>query len=399
MSETKRDHRDPAVLRDEVRAIMDFYHPRCMDRERGGYINQLADDGTVFDRDTKHLVGTCRFVFNFAQSAGPLGRPEYLDCARHGLDFLRDGHRRADGGYAWVLGKDLEVVDGTRHCYGHAFVLLAAAAAAHAGVEGAAGLAADTFDLVEERFWEEGHGLYADEIAEGDWSAVSPYRGQNANMHMCDAMFWAWKATGEERYLDRAVALGQRLCVDLADEETGRVWEHFTESWEPDFGYNRDDPKNLFRPHGYLPGHFAEWAKILLALERARAEDWMLPAARRLFDDAMDTCWDGQRGGMHYAFAPDGTVLDTDRYYWVFAEAAAAAAALAVRTGQERYWDWYARVWDYADRRFIDRVHGGWYRVLDADGNRYDDRKSPAAKTDYHPLAACVEILEVMGEA
>ena len=392
-----RDYRDPDVLRDEVAAIMDFYHPRCMDHERGGYINQLTDDGTVFDRDTKHLVGTCRFIFNFAQSASLLRRPEYLDCARHGLDFLREGHRQPDGGYAWVIGKSSRVVDGTRHCYGHAFVLLAAAAAAHAKVQGAAELVTDTFDLLESRFWEERHGLYVDEIAASDWKAVGPYRGQNANMHMCDAMYWAAKATGDDRFLDRAILLARRICVELASGTDGRVWEHYTQDWQHDFDYNKDDPKHLFRPYGYLPGHFVEWAKILLALERMRAEEWMLPTACKLFDDAMEMCWDHERGGINYTFSPDGDILDTDRYYWVLAESAAAAASLGQRTGDEAYWQWYDRIWDYADRHFIDHERGGWYRVLDQEGSKYDDKKSPPAKTDYHPLAACIEIIEVTG--
>ena len=34
--------------------------------ERGGFHNQLRDDGTVYDASTKHVVGTCRFSVNFA---------------------------------------------------------------------------------------------------------------------------------------------------------------------------------------------------------------------------------------------------------------------------------------------------------------------------------------------
>ena len=80
----------------------------------------------------------------------------------------------------------------------------------------------------------------------------------------------------------------------------------------------------------------------------------------------------------------------------MLAETVAAAAVLAVRTGEERYWDWYDRAWHYADRHFVDHVHGAWYRVLDRGGRRYDDKKSPPSKTDYHPLGACYEILRVL---
>jgi mannose/cellobiose epimerase-like protein (N-acyl-D-glucosamine 2-epimerase family) len=142
-----------------------------------------------------------------------------------------------------------------------------------------------------------------------------------------------------------------------------------------------------------LPGHFVEWTKLLLILERHRPEDWMLARARCFFDTAMERAWDHERGGMHYTFSPEGEIMDTDRYYWVLAEIIASSAALALRTGDERYWDWYDQAWAYTDVHFVDHQHGAWYRVLDLTGERYDNRKSPPSKTDYHPLSACYEVL------
>ncbi|MCR9138738.1 MAG: AGE family epimerase/isomerase [Alphaproteobacteria bacterium] len=388
-------YRDPEFLTAHIRSIIEFYHPTCIDTERGGYINQMLDDGTVYDRDTKHLVGTCRFIYNYALASIVLGDPQFKAAAEHGLTFLTQQHRQPDGGFAWVLGAD-GVVDGTRHCYGHAFVLLAAAGAAKAGVDGAADLAADVFELLENRFWDADARLYVDEIAAGDWSAIDPYRGQNANMHMCEAMLAAFEATGETRFLDRAHLLAKRICVDLAAPGDGLVWEHYHTDWTHDWDYNRDDPKNLFRPFGYLPGHFTEWSKLLLILERHRPEPWMMTSAKLLFDTALEKSWDEKGGGMNYTFDPSGTVLDTDRYYWVLAETFAAAAILALRTGDDSYWDWYDRAWRYSDQHLVDHKHGAWYRVLDANNKRYDDKKSPPSKTDYHPLAACFEVLEAM---
>ncbi len=388
-------YRDPAFLKAHMQSIIDFYHPRCIDEERGGYINQMLDDGTIYDRDTKHLVGTCRFIYNYALASITFGKADYKDAAAHGLKHLINQHRQSDGGFAWVLGAD-GVVDGTRHCYGHAFVLLAAAGAAKAGVDGAKQLASDSYELLENRFWDPEAGLYVDEIGEGDWSAIDAYRGQNANMHMCEAMLSAYEATGESQYLDRAHLLAKRICVDLAAAADGLVWEHYHTDWTHDWNYNKDDPKHLFRPYGFLPGHFTEWSKLLLILERYRPEPWMLPSAKLLFDTALEKSWDQDKGGMHYTFDPEGNILDTDRYYWVLAETFAASAALALRTGEPTYWDWYDKAWAFSDKYFVDHDHGAWYRILDQNSQRYDDKKSPPSKTDYHPLAACYEVLEAM---
>ena len=391
-------YRDPEFLRQHIRSIIDFYHPACLDEESGGYINQFLNDGTIFDRTTKHLVGTCRFIYNYSIAWLVFQDEAYRSAAEHGLRFLRETHRQNDGGFAWVL-QQTEVEDGTRHCYGHAFVLLAAASAHKADIAGANELLAETYELLETRFWEPQARLYADEIAATDWSAIAPYRGQNANMHTCEAMLCAFEATGESRYLDRAQLLAERICVDLAAEADGLVWEHYTTDWRHDWDYNKDDPQNLFRPYGYLPGHFVEWTKLLLILERHRPTDWILPAAQKLFDVALEKSWDRERGGMHYTFGPDGHILDTDRYYWVLSETIAASAALALRTGDENYWAWYEKAWAYADKYLVDNEYGGWYRVLNIDHQQYGNQKSPASKTDYHPVAACYETIVAMQAA
>ncbi|MCL1633713.1 AGE family epimerase/isomerase [Luteimonas sp. SX5] len=386
------DFRSRAFLRAHIADTMAFYHPRAID-PAGGFFHYFRDDGSVYDASHRHLVSSTRFVFNYAMAYREFGNREYLDAARHGLDYLRRAHRDPGGGYAWTL-RDGVPEDRTNHCYGVAFVLLAYSTALKAGVEEASAWMDETWRLLESRFWEAEAGLYKDE-ADADWN-FSPYRGQNANMHMCEAMLAAFEASGERRYLDRALQLADRMTRRQAAKADGLVWEHYDRDWNIDWDYNRDDPKHLFRPWGFQPGHQTEWAKLLLILDRHVQAEWLVPTARHLFDTALTRSWDGRRGGMYYGFAPDGSVCDDDKYFWVQAESLAAAALLAARTGDAAYWDWYERLWTYAWRHFVDHQYGAWYRILDADNRKYSDEKSPAGKTDYHTMGACYEALNVM---
>ena len=185
--------------------------------------------------------------------------------------------------------------------------------------------------------------------------------------------------------------------MDLAAEAGDLVWEHYTPDWKVDWDYNKDDPKHLFRPYGYLPGHMTEWTKLLLMLERHRPRAWMLPRAQHLYETATGRSADLEHGGLHYSFGPDGTVYDLDKYHWVHCETVAAAACLAVRTGSVRFWQDYDRLWAYSWKTLVDQQFGCWYRITSPSGQRYDDLKSPPAKTDYHPFGACYEILRVIG--
>ena len=390
--------RDPNFLLDHIRHTMAFYHPRAID-PHSGFFHFFRDDGSVYDSHTRHLVSSTRFVFNYAMAYRRFGDAAYLRAVEHGTAFLRERHRNTStGGYAWLLDGD-RVTDATNHCYGLAFVLLAYAHAAMAGVEPARAWIGETFDLMEHKFWSPASGLYADE-AGADWSVVSPYRGQNANMHACEAMLAAFDATGQPRYLERAAELARNITVRQAALANGLIWEHYRADWSVDWDYNRHDQTNIFRPWGYQPGHLAEWAKLLLILERHAnrliAPQWLAPRAVELFDAAMKHAWDDEHGGIVYGFAPGGDICDGDKYFWVQAESLAAAALLAKRTGEDRYWQWYERIWDYSWKHFVDHQHGAWYRILTRDNRKYSDEKSPAGKTDYHTMGACYEVLNAV---
>ncbi len=387
--------REPQALLAHIQHTLSFYAPRAKDPS-GGYFHCYADDGTVYDRRTRHLVSSTRFVFNTALAHRWFGAP--LADVQHALDFVRTAHLQPSGeGYAWEIdwheGK-ATVRDGTNHCYGLAFVLLAHAHAADVGVPGAAQGIADTFELMERRFWLPEHGLYADE-ATPDWQ-VGSYRGQNANMHSCEAMLAAHAATGEARYLDRALLLAEGIARKQAAKAEGLVWEHYRQDWSPDWDYNRHDKTNIFRPWGYQTGHLTEWAKLLMQLDRrlgSAAPDWLVPTACHFFDTAMRLGWDATHGGLVYGFGPDEQVCDGDKYFWVQAESLAAAAWLAVRTGEPRYWDAYDRLWAYAWQHFIDHERGAWWRQLHPDNRKVDTKKSPPGKTDYHTMGACQDVL------
>ncbi|MGN6322922.1 MAG: AGE family epimerase/isomerase [Dyella sp.] len=395
---TTPDFRSETFLREHIAQTMAFYHPRAID-PAGGFFHYFLDDGTVYDASHRHLVSSTRFVFNYAMAAIEFGKPEYLDATRHGLRYLRDVHRDAStGGYAWTL-RDGKPEDRTNHCYGVAFVLLAYSTALKAGITETAAWMDETWNLLEKHFWDAEANLYRDE-ADAQWR-FSTYRGQNANMHMCEAMLAAYQASREPRYLDRALTLARTMTQRQAKLANGLVWEHYHVDWSIDWDYHRDDPKHLFRPWGFQPGHQTEWAKLLMIMEpllqeRGQQEAWILPTAQHLFDTALARAWDPDNGGICYGFAPDGSICDGDKYFWVQAESLAAAALLHARTSDIKYDDWYINVWKYSWEHFVDHQYGAWYRILTQDNQKYSNEKSPAGKVDYHTMGACYEVLALL---
>ena len=386
--------KDKKFLIGHIKSIMGFYHPHCIDNETGGFFQHFKDDGSIYDFDTRHLVSSTRFIFNYSMAAMQFNNVEYIDTAKHGIDYLRKHHLNKDtGGYAWTMnGK--EVLDSTNYCYGLAFVLLAYSTAYKAGIKEAKNYIEETFDLMENHFWSKDHELYSDEIS-SDWSIVTNYRGQNANMHTCEALIQAFESTNEQKYLDRALLIAKNICIRQAGLADGLIWEHYDTNWQINWSYNKDTPDDLFRPWGFQVGHLTEWAKLLIILERHADEDWLVSRAQELFDDAIEMGWDEKSEGLVYGFAPNGDVCDNDKYFWVQAESLAAAAVLANRTGDDYYWEWYERIWEFSWKHMVDHEYGAWFRVLDSKNKKYDNLKSPAGKVDYHTMGACYEVLNL----
>jgi mannose/cellobiose epimerase-like protein (N-acyl-D-glucosamine 2-epimerase family) len=390
------DYRKPHFIKDHAQKILEFYKPICLDRENGGFFCAYLNDGTVYDEELKDFIGASRFMLDFCFGI-------FLDCynglreyIRHGLEFVEIVHRdEIHGGYH-QNAKGVTPVIANKMTYGHAFYLCALSNAYKAGVKETYSLIDRVFNFMESKLYDREYGLYVDECS-NSFNEIIPYRGQNCNMHMTEACLAAFEATGKKEYLERAYQLAHKITVELSKQCNGLICEHYNTKWEVDLNYNKDvdkyDLRNLLRPYGLLPGHFAEWSKLLLILERYRPNDWMLPVAENLFHNAITHAWDERNGGMVYAIDEQGNIVDHDRHFWTHAEVIAAAASLAMRTGNEHYWDIYDRVWDFSYEYFSDNEKGGWYRILDINKKPIDDKKSPPPKSDYHVLGACYEIM------
>lgn len=382
---------DRDFLLKHCQSILDFYDPNVLD-VTGGYHQNYKDSGELFDHGFKQLVSSTRIIVNYATAASVLDRPEYLDIARHGLKYLEEVHWRPEAnGYAWTLQDHLPH-DMTQQAYGYAFVLLAYAAARKAGLIDNDEPLERVYEQLEQRFWLAEYGMYADEINPD--GVLSDYRGQNSNMHMCEAMLAAYEATNKNMFLDRARLLAKNVAFRQASFTDNLIWEHYQTNFQPDWEYNKDDPKNLYRPWGFQPGHQTEWTKLLLTLHKHSPDGKLVEQAKSLFDRAFEVSWDQQHGGLIYGFSPDGVWCDDDKYFWVQAESFAAAAMLFKVTGEHKYQQHYQALWQYSWENMVDHQYGAWFRVLHRDNSKYSDEKSAAgAKCDYHTLGACFEVL------
>jgi len=382
---TRPTHRQ--WLRDQAEDLFEFYGTRAI--HPGGGFYDLKADGTPIQpvNQVRGIHGTARMVHSFA-IASLLGRPGSDPIVDHGMQYLWNVHRDAKrGGYFWAVDDNGAADNGRKQGYGHAFVLLAASSARLVGHPLADKMIADVTEVINTRFWNETNGAI-DEEFNADWSAISPYHGQNSNMHMTEALMAAFEATGNRDYLSKAERIADLIIHRRAKENGYRVAEHFDANWALDKGYKGDQ---MFRPPGTTPGHWLEWARLVLQLWvlSGKTAAWMPEAADGLFRQAVTIGWDEKYGGFFYNLDWDDKPDMRHKLWWPMSEGAGAAAFLGAHRPSEFHETWYRRIWDVISRYHLDRKYGGWHEQLS------EDMKPAyslfAGKADiYHALQACL---------
>ncbi len=375
-------------LLDQVGSLFDFFQYRAVNPSGGFY--DMDDVGKPLGaaNPVRGIHSTARMVHCFS-IASLLGRPGANEIVDHGMDYLWNHHRDTKhGGYLWSLNND-GPVDSSKQGYGHAFVLLAASSAKTIGHPLADGMLADVTEILNTKFWEEKHGAIAEEYNR-DWSPIDggTYRGQNSNMHLTEALMAAFEATGEKAYLEKAESIADLVIRRSAGSVGWRVAEHFNADWELDKNYRGNE---MFRPSGTTPGHWLEWARLILQLWSLgeRRHDWMPDAAKGLFSQSMSLGWDSDKGGFFYTLDWEDIPAKRNKLWWPACEGAGAAHYLNEHVPSDFHEESYRKIWSVIGRSFVDRANGGWHEELTEDLVPAHTL-FPGKGDIYHALQACL---------
>ena len=366
--------------------LFDFFESPSMN-PKGGFF-ELDNDGAPLGRDnaTRQIHVTTRMV-HCAVIGSLIGRPGSDEIVDHGMRYIWEKHRDIRrGGYVWSLD-DNGVTNGSKQAYGHAFVLLAASSAKLVGHPLAEQMLADVTEVINTRFWDEQSGSVKDEYNQ-DWSQLLPYRGQNANMHMTEALMAAFEATGDRAYLIKAERIAELIIARNAVPLGHRVAEHFDQHWVLDKHYEGNE---MFRPSGTTPGHWLEWSRLLyqLWILGEKRLSWMTGAARELFNQSIELGWDKAHGGFFYTLDWDNKPIMREKLWWPLSEAIGAAAYISAFDSGDYFQAWYRKLWDYAENHVIDHKRGGWLSELTED-LRPTSRLFVGKPDIYHALQACL---------
>ena len=380
-----RTYRD-GLLQD----TLPFWTAHAIDRECGGYLHNLDRSGQVIDTD-KSVWIQGRFAWLLATLYDTVEpRPEWLDLARHGLDFLRAHAFDSDGRMFFRLTREGKPLRKRRYIFSETFGVIALAAYAKAsGDREAAAEALRLFRFIDQLLGTPG-ALEPKVIPE-----TRSGKGLGVPMIMIATAQVLREAVDDpicEQWIDRAIA---EIESDFLKPEFRCVLESVGPNGE---FYDTFDGRLI------CPGHSIEAAWFILHEAKRRNKDpRLLQLGLKILDWSWEWGWDETYGGiLYYRDArelPPTEYWHDMKFWWPQNEAIIATLLAWTLTGDEKYARWHQQIHTYAYRQFPDPEHGEWFGYFHRDGRLSTPLKGNMWKGPFHlPRMQwyCWQLLEEM---
>jgi N-acylglucosamine 2-epimerase len=373
--------------RDELlQRVVPFWLEHSVDREYGGYFTSLERDGTVFDTDKwvwlqGREVWTLVTLYNLVEK-----RPQWLETARGGAEFLRRFGPDPDGAYYFGLTRQGQPLVQPYNIFSDCFAAMGYGALAVALPNSDYGpLAKDTFNNILAR-QDNPKGKYSKFVP-----GTRPMKSFALPMILCNLALELEPVLGGE-YVNR-------LVRNLAEEILGQYYK-------PEFGcileHVGSDGSFVDSYEGRLvsPGHTLEAMWFLMDAGERLGDKALI---RRTVDISLETLergWDTQYGGLFYFMDIKGKYplqLEFDqKLWWVHLESLITCAKGYVHTKNQDMAKWFEKLHTYTWSHFRDTEYPEWFGYLNRQGTVLLPNKGGKWKGCFHVPRALFQIWKTL---
>jgi N-acylglucosamine 2-epimerase len=362
--------------------VIPFWMKHSKDEVAGGYFNCLDREGNVFDTD-KFMWLQAREVWTFATLYNEQeARPEWLEMAKHGADFIEKYGRDTEGNWYFSLDQSGKPLVQPYNIFSDCFATMAFAALYKADPqEKYAQIAKDTFYNILKR----------QANPKGDYNKAYPGTRNLKNFAL--PMILSNLALEMEHLLDKKTVddLLKTVIHEVMDvfyqKESGLILENV----------NVDGSfSDSFEGRSINPGHTIEAMWFMMDLGVRLNDKQLIEKATGIALRTLDYGWDKEFGGIFYFMdiknAPQQQLEWDQKLWWVHLEALVCMAKGYALTGNEQCLEWFEKLHDYSWDRFRDPEHGEWYAYLNRRGEVLLPLKGGKWKCCFHVPRALFQV-------
>ena len=364
---------------DLLEDVLPFWIRHGVDREHGGLLTGLAEDGGLIDSD-KAIWLQGRAAWTFATVHHSMKKNDgWLGLARSCLDFIRRHGRGPGGKLYFTVTRDGRPLRMRRYVYSEGFAAVGSAAyAVAAGDEQARAEALEYFSTYLH------HSFTPGVMPAKTDPGTRPMKGVAPLMIAI--------VTGQEiRRLLGDVEVRGATCTQWIDRAVTEIERDF---FKPDLGALLE----VVGPNGEVidhhdgrtlnPGHAIECAWFILHEAKLRRDTRMQRLGLAILDLMWRRGWDPEFGGLLYFTDVHGKPVQEYwaemKFWWPHNEAEIATLLAYQLTGDQRYAEWHGLVHAWSRRVFADSRHGEWFGYAHRDGRISTRLKGNTWKGPFH---------------
>lgn len=375
--------------------ILPFWMLHGPDRKHGGFVGLITGDMQVDELADKGLVLHARILWTYASAYRIYRTPAYWTMAEEAYRYLQAYFwDRQYGGYYWLLDHRGDPKVMKKQVYGQAFVIYAYAEFVRAGAgQDVLDEALAMFELLENASRDPVYGGYIEALAR-DWTAtedlslsgrdMNEKKSMNTHLHVMEAYTNLYRVAQPDLLKIRLTELIELTLERILDKDQRHLQLFFDEAWSvksEDISYGHDIEAS------WLLVEAADVLGDLELLKRTRL------AAIRMAKATLEEGVDADGGVINEANSLGWT--DTDKIWWVQAEAVVGFWNAYELTKEAEFAEASYHTWRFISRYMVDKEHGEWFWKTDRAG--HPDRSAPKAdpwKCPYHNGRMCLEMLE-----
>lgn len=377
--------------RDLLDDVLPFWLRHGADREHGGLLTGLGEDGVLIDTD-KAIWLQGRAAWTFSTVSQTMGAREgWLELAGSCLDFIRRHGRGPGGKLYFTVTREGRPLRMRRYVYSECFAAVGSAAyAAAAGDAEARGEALEYFATYLYHSFTPGVMPPKTDPATRPMKGVAP-------------LMIAIVTAQEIRRLIGDVAVGGATCTQWIDRAVEEIERDF---FKPDLGALMEvvapngDVIDHFDGRTLNPGHAIECAWFILHEAKLRRDIRMQGLGLAILDTMWRRGWDQEFGGLLYFTDLHGKPVQEYwaemKFWWPHNEAEIATLLAYQLTGESRYAEWHGQVHAWSRRVFADAAKGEWFGYAHRDGRISTRLKGNSWKGPFHlprMLAYCAGLV------
>lgn len=392
----------------KISELRQFYHEQLLDdcipfwmnsdlldKEYGGYISSVDRQGRSYN-DDKSVWFAGRGLWTFSALCSRYGkRDEWVEAARLGKDFLEKHCVDTDGRMFFQTTRDGRPLRKRRYMFSESFYVVGMAEyGAAMDDEDALQKAEACFDLMLR--------IYNDPSADPFKITPKTYASTRNERAAAVPMVMVSSAQILRRCIPEKAAYYSEIVKQMADDI-------FKYHYKPDMKCSLEtvlsDGGFIDNPAGRTvnPGHSMENSWFLMNEGIYSGDKEIIGKALKLLDWMLELGWDKEYGGFYYYVDISGRPCEQLEYdmklWWVHDEALIATLMAYGLTKDEKYWQWFERIHEYAFSHFHDKEYGEWYGYLHRDGTVSHTQKGSMWKGPYHlprALMTCEKLLSML---